>query len=73
MRITTAPIQAELFLTRISASASVTFSCIQSESVLNTIFGGIEQMLLIILPAALSASTAFSDPEVAVCPGPERV
>jgi seryl-tRNA synthetase len=45
MRITTTPIQADLFLTRISASASVTFSCIRSKSVLNTIFGGREQML----------------------------
>jgi hypothetical protein len=45
MRIPTTPISAGLFLTRISASASVTFSCIQSKSFLNTIFGSIEQML----------------------------
>lgn len=45
MRIATTPIPVYLFLTRISASASVTVSCIQSKSFLNTIFGGIEQML----------------------------
>ncbi len=35
----------DLFLTRISTSDSVTFSFTQSKSFLNTIFGGIEQML----------------------------